>query len=142
MTIEYLTDEIKTTDWIKDSSITGISPELYKIASEVTSINNIDTLYINGFQLITFLKGTYIPGIKDTKIAKDIIAEVLYTKDGVIIRAGNLDEDGYGIDLSDASQDFLISLHDRYVSLSDRKKNLSNIDKEVLYQLEGLLEQT
>lgn len=132
MNIEYLTDEIKTTDWIKDSSITGISPELYQVASEVTS----------GFQIITFLKDTYIPGIKDTKITKDIIAEVLYTKDGVIIHAGNLDEDGYGIDLSDASQDFLISLYDRYVSLSDRQKNLSDIDKEVLYQLEALLEQT
>ena len=142
MAIEYLTDEIKITDWMKDSSITGIVPELYQIASEITSINNIESIYINGFQIITFLKGTYIPGIKDMKITKDIIAEVLYTNDGVIIHAGNLDEDGYGIDLSDASKDFLISLYDRYVSLLDRQKNLSNIDKDVLHQLEALLEQT
>ena len=67
---------------------------------------------------------------------------MLYTKDGVIIRAGNLDEDGYGIDLSGASQDFLTSLYDRYISLLDRQKKLSNIDKEVLQQLEILLEQT
>jgi hypothetical protein len=142
MVIEYLTDEIKITEWMKDSSITGIAPELYQIASEITSINNIESLYINGFQIITFLKGTYIPGIQNTLLAKDIIAEVLYTKDGVIIRAGNLDEDGYGIDLSGASQDFLTSLYDRYISLLDRQKKLSNIDKEVLQQLEILLEQT
>ena len=120
MDIITQTDETKITNWIEGSSATGLASPFWEIVSYITTVGTELGTTVQGFQIIMFIKGTSVSNRGDIKLGRNIIAEVMYSYDGVMVRAGDLDEDGYGNTFEEATFDFLTSLCDRYDSLSRR----------------------
>ena len=87
---------------------------------------------------LTIPSGTVIPGSPLMRLEREIFASVNWTSDGIVIASPMLDEDGYGETLDTAWADFLVSLKDRYASLTKREASLSLSDRAVL----GLLRES
>ena len=90
-------------------------------------------------EIITFLEKTQIPE-SDNVLQRSLVAEVLVTKEGYVIRSSYIDEEAYGHTFPAAYIDFLTSIHDRYRSLCRREKRLSLYDRSILGRLRTLLE--
>ena len=88
--------------------------------------------------IMAFPEGTNVP---DTALRLGFEVQAVFelTRDGVTLRAGNLDEDAFGATVEEACADFLTSLRDRYNSLVRREDRLSRDDLQVLRNLRGLL---
>ena len=134
------TDETKIANWIEASSATGLPSPFLKIVSYITTVGTELGATVQGFQIIMFIKGTSVPNRSDIKLGRNIIAEVMYSHDGVMVRAGDLDEDGYGNTLEEASLDFLTSLYDRYDSLSRRLQSLADTEINIFERLRTALD--
>jgi hypothetical protein len=106
-------------------------------ASLVLTDHSVNERQTN-FQLITLDQGTRIPD-SDFVLRYPLLVEMETTPDGVVIRAGALDEDAYGLTYQAAYVEFLTSLRDRYLSLDRREASLSPQDLVVLRKLRDLL---
>jgi len=135
MDIIVQTDETKNVNWIEGSLATGLPSPFWERVSYITTVGTELGATVQGFQIIMFIKGTSVPNRGDIKLGRNIIAEVMYSHDGVMVRAGDLDEDGYGNTLEEASFDFLTSLCDRYDSLSRRLQRLADTEVTIFERL-------
>ena len=88
---------------------------------------------------ISLPEGTLVTG-SDYALRHSLIAEVQFTKDGILIRSAHVDEESYGGTVEIAYNDFITSIRDRYNSLSRRKGRLSQHDQSILERLQILLE--
>lgn len=142
---EYHMSEILITSETKNLSITvstsetQIRPRLVQTVSDITTVGTEPDATIRAFQICFFINGTPIPNASCLELKKNVIAEVLYTNDGVIVRAGDVDEEGYGITLKEASIDFLSSINDRFNSLSRREVRLSQHELSILENIRKIL---
>jgi len=140
MDIIVQTDETKITNWrIEGNSATGLVTPFSEIVSYITTVGTELGAIAQGFQIIMFVEGTLVPNRGNTKLGRGIIAEVTYSHDGVVVRAGDLDEDGYGNTLEEASLDFLTSLCDRYDSLYRRRQSLAETEINIFERLHTAL---
>lgn len=89
--------------------------------------------------ILSFPKGTAIPGREHLVLSRSIEAETEATPDGFVIRSGAAGEEGYGATYDEACVDFLTSLRDRCDSLARREDRLSAEDRSVLERLRMLL---
>jgi hypothetical protein len=89
-------------------------------------------------QIITLYEGTRIPN-SGLVLKYPLLVEMETTRDGIVIRAGALDEDAFGLTYQMAYEEFLTSLRDRYYSLGRREASLSQQDLIVLQRLRDLL---
>ena len=135
------TDETKIINWIEDNSDTGLASSFFEVVSYVTTVGTEAGAAIRAFQIIMFIEGTKVSEKSDIKLARNVISEVLYSRDGVLVRDGDLDEEGYGSTLEEASFDFLTSLYDRYISLSRRMQRLADTELSILERLRTTLGQ-
>ena len=141
MTVRIITDESKNVNLTEGSSATGLAPSFFEIVSYITTVGTKPGAAVKAFQIIMFIEGTTVPERGDIKLARNVIAEVLYSRDGVLVRAGDLDEEGYGNTLAEASFDLLTSLYDRYISLSRRIQRLADTELSILEKLRATLGQ-
>lgn len=135
-----LTDETKYRTFTIDSSETRIFAPFIQTISDITSFGKVLDAAIQAFQICWFLEGTQIPNATGLTIKRNIIAEVFHTRDAVLIRAGDVDEEGYGTTFLEASNDFLTSLYDRYSSLNRRIQRLSSHELSILNTLSKILQ--
>ncbi|MDE2179377.1 MAG: hypothetical protein KGJ40_00805 [candidate division NC10 bacterium] len=89
-------------------------------------------------QVVTFPQKTPIPD-SGLSLRYTLIAEIRATRDGFVLRSGDLDEDAFGLTYEEAYLGFLTSLRDRYYSLVRREASLSRQDHSVLEKLRRLL---
>jgi len=89
-------------------------------------------------QVVTFPQKTPIPD-SGLSLNYALIAEIRATRDGFVLRSGDLDEDAFGLTYEEAYFGFLTSLRDRYYSLLRREASLSRQDHSVLERLRRLL---
>ncbi len=134
-----LTYETSHSFFAEDSSEAYIITPFMQTISDITSFGTKQDTTIQAFQIFWFLEGAPIPNSGGLTIKRNIVAEVLYTRDGMIIRAGDVDEEGFGVTLHEASDDFLTSLNDKYNSLIRREGRLSEHDLSVLNTLRRVL---
>ena len=141
MIVRIITDETRNANLTEGSSATGLAPSVLEIVSYITTVGTELGAAVKAFQIIMFIEGTTVPERGDIKLARNVIAEVLYSRDGVLVRAGDLDEEGYGNTLAEASFDLLTSLYDRYISLSRRIQRLADTELSILEKLRTTLGQ-
>ncbi len=141
MIVRIITAETRNANLTEGSSATGLAPSVLEIVSYVTTVGTELGAAVKAFQIIMFIEGTTVPERGDIKLARNVIAEVLYSRDGVLVRAGDLDEEGYGNTLAEASFDLLTSLYDRYISLSRRMQRLADTELSILERLRTTLGQ-
>ena len=141
MIVRIITAETRNANLTEGSSATGLAPSVLEIVSYVTTVGTELGAAVKAFQIIMFIEGTTVPERGDIKLARNVIAEVLYSRDGVLVRAGDLDEEGYGNTLAEASFDLLTSLYDRYISLSRRIQRLADTELSILEKLRTTLGQ-
>lgn len=89
-------------------------------------------------QVVTFPQKTPIPD-SGLSFKYALIAEIRATRDGYVLRSGDLDEEAFGLTREEAYLGFLASLRDRYNSLERREASLSRQDHSVLESLRRLL---
>lgn len=89
-------------------------------------------------QVVTFPQKTPIPD-SGLSFKYALIAEIRATRDGYVLRSGDLDEEAFGLTREEAYLGFLTSLRDRYNSLERREASLSRQDHSVLESLRRLL---
>jgi hypothetical protein len=92
---------------------------------------------ISSVQVVIFSQNTPIPD-SDLSLKYALIAERRATRDGFVLRSGDLDEDAFGLTPEEADLGFLTSLRDRYDSLRGREASLSHHDHLVLERLQRL----
>lgn len=136
MTITII--ETENTTLVRGDTFTGLTVPGAGTEHRIKNfkISWAEKLY--AMQILTFHRGTPIPNTRK-RLANYLVAEVIYTADGVILRSGGVDEDGYGHTFRDAYIDFLTSIYDRYNSLKKRKKSISGQERLVLRSLHRLL---
>lgn len=89
-------------------------------------------------QVVTLTQKTPIPD-SGLSLNYALIAEIRVTRDGFVLRSGDLDEDAFGLTYEEAYLSFLTSLRDRYYSLLRKEASLSRQDCSVLEKLRKLL---
>ena len=90
-------------------------------------------------ETFTIPESTQIPG-RPLRLARSLVVSVEVTRDGFVIRSGELDEDAFGGSFRSAYIDFLTSVRDRYDSLSRREARLSEEDSRTLAALRSVLQ--
>ena len=135
-----LTSETTNIKFAEDSSETNLIYPVVQTISDITSVGTESDSAIQAFQIGIFIEGTPIPSYSDLKLKRNVIVVVFYTQDGVLIRAGYMDEEGYGVTYEEASIDLLTSLKDRYNSLSRRTIRLSEHELQILERLRMLFD--
>lgn len=103
------------------------------------TLDNIENaLCLSSVQVVTLAQKT---PISDSGLSLNyaLIAEMTATRDGFVLRSGDLDEEAFGLTYEEACLGFLTSLRDRYYSLLRREASLSRQDHSVLERLRRLL---
>jgi hypothetical protein len=131
---------LRSTDFSLQPSIPiGFSAQP-SIPNWIDDIAN--ALSLSSVQVVTFSQNTRIPDPdRDLSLKYALIAEMTATRDGFVLRSGDLDEDAFGLTYEEAYLGFLTSLRDRYDSLLRREASLSRQDHSVLERLRRLLAQ-
>jgi len=92
------------------------------------------------FRTAIIPEGTPVPGSANLTLKHALLVQVEISRDGFVIRSGDVDEEAYGSTYGEAYLDFLTSLRDRCNSLSHREQRLSAQDRTVLAKLRALLQ--
>ena len=118
------------------SAIHPVWVETENVASVAGSFENTE---IGSFGMMIIPEGTRVPGRGKYILKYGLIVEIESNSDGLVIRSGEMDEEGYGTTYKEAYSDFITSLKDRLNSLGSKEKVLSERDKAVLTKLRKLL---